>query len=203
MKNKYCLIKYSVDILFSLMTLIIFIPVWILIILAVKIEDPHGPVIFKQKRIGKNGKPFTMYKFRSMVVNAEEKLKELEAFNEQNGPIFKIKEDPRVTRVGRFLRRTSLDEFPQLVNVIKGDMSLIGPRPPLEKEVFQYTEYQKKRLQVKPGCTGLWQVSGRSNVDFEKMLQLDVEYIEHYNMFMDAKIFFKTFKVLFTGEGSY
>ncbi|WP_229216166.1 sugar transferase [Enterococcus faecium] len=185
------------------MTLIIFIPVWILIILAVKIEDPHGPVIFKQKRIGKNGKPFTMYKFRSMVVNAEEKLKELEAFNEQNGPIFKIKEDPRVTRVGRFLRRTSLDEFPQLVNVIKGDMSLIGPRPPLEKEVFQYTEYQKKRLQVKPGCTGLWQVSGRSNVDFEKMLQLDVEYIEHYNMFMDAKIFFKTFKVLFTGEGSY
>ncbi|MGG5357912.1 MULTISPECIES: sugar transferase [unclassified Enterococcus] len=203
MKNKYCLIKYPVDILFSLITLIVFIPLWIIIILAVKIDDPHGPVIFKQRRMGKDGKPFIMYKFRSMVVNAEEKLKELEELNEQKGPLFKIKEDPRVTRVGHFLRRTSLDEFPQLVNVIKGDMSLIGPRPPLEKEVFQYTEYQKKRLQVKPGCTGLWQVSGRSNVDFEKMLQLDVEYIEHYNILMDAKIFFKTFKVLFTGEGSY
>lgn len=144
MKNKYCLIKYPVDILFSLITLIVFIPLWIIIILAVKIDDPHGPVIFKQRRMGKDGKPFIMYKFRSMVVNAEEKLKELEELNEQKGPLFKIKEDPRVTRVGHFLRRTSLDEFPQLVNVIKGDMSLIGPRPPLEKEVFQYTEYQKK-----------------------------------------------------------
>jgi lipopolysaccharide/colanic/teichoic acid biosynthesis glycosyltransferase len=168
-----------------------------------KIEDFNGPIVYKQERIGLDGSKFIMYKFRSMVVDADSLKCELEQVNEQSGPIFKIKKDPRITKVGSILRKTSLDEFPQLLNIIRGEMSLIGPRPALPSEVEKYSDYQKKRLSVKPGCTGLWQVSGRSNLNFDQMLQLDLEYIENYGALTDIKIFFKTFKIILTREGAY
>ena len=160
-------------------------------------------MIFSQKRVGRNGKPFTMYKFRSMCVDAEEQLTELLDKNEIKGAMFKIKEDPRITEFGKFIRRTSLDELPQLINVIKGDMSLIGPRPPLQREVAEYTQYDMQRLLVKPGCSGVWQVSGRNDVHFDEMVVFDIEYIKTRSTRNDLSLIIKTIKVMFKSSGAY
>ena len=156
-------------------------------------EDPKSPVLFKQVRVGKNEKEFEMYKFRSMITDAEEKLKDLLQHNEVSGAMFKMKDDPRVTKIGKFIRKTSIDELPQLLNVLKGEMSLVGPRPPLTREVKEYTSYDKQRLLVTPGCTGLWQVMERNSVGFKEMVELDLTYIQHSNLWFDVKLILKQF----------
>lgn len=191
------------DICLSLLGMILLSPFLLLIGLIIKVEDPKGAVIFAQIRIGKNGKPFKMYKFRSMVSNAEAMLGNLMDQNEISGAMFKMKNDPRITRVGRFIRKTSLDELPQLFNVLKGDMSLVGPRPPLPREVNSYTSYDMMRLLVVPGCTGLWQISGRNHVGFEEMVELDLEYIRNQSFTNDIVILCKTVKVLFGTDNAY
>jgi lipopolysaccharide/colanic/teichoic acid biosynthesis glycosyltransferase len=165
--------------------------------------DSRGPVIYKQTRIGKHGRPFTIYKFRSMRVGAEKELAELLPLNEQDGPIFKKRDDPRMTRVGRWIRRASLDELPQLFNVLKGDMSLVGPRPPLPSEVEQYEEWHLKRLQAAPGLTGLWQVSGRSGLNFEEMVVFDLAYIQNWSLSLDLSILLRTLPAVVSGGGAY
>lgn len=195
----YLWMKRSIDLFGALAGLIILMPVFLIVALLIKLDDPKGKVLFKQVRIGKGGKTFYIYKFRSMVTNAEQLLNQLLDQNETTGAMFKIKKDPRVTRIGRFIRKTSLDELPQLINVLKGDMSLVGPRPPLPREVEEYTHYDMQRLLVKPGCTGLWQVSGRSNVGFKKMVELDLKYISKRSVLFDLKILVKTFIVLLRG----
>lgn len=193
----YLILKRGMDILLSLLGMIILSPLFIIIALWIKLEDKNGPVFFKQHRVGKNGEIFYMYKFRSMVSNAEELLKELLHLNEVSGAMFKIKFDPRITKVGRFIRATSIDELPQLWNVFKGEMSLVGPRPPLIKEVEQYNEKHMKRLSVKPGCTGLWQATVRNSVGFEEMVDLDIKYIKEKNIWFDVKIIFMTVLIIF------
>ncbi|RYM02765.1 sugar transferase [Sporolactobacillus sp. THM7-7] len=195
----YLVMKRFMDILGALIGLIILAPVFLIIPILIKWDDPGGKVFFKQIRVGKNGRAFYIYKFRSMVSNAEELLKKLMDKNETTGAMFKIKKDPRVTRIGRFIRKTSIDELPQLINVLKGDMSLVGPRPPLPREVEEYTHYDMQRLLVKPGVTGLWQVSGRSHVGFKKMVALDIHYILKRSLLLDIKILMKTFVVLLKG----
>lgn len=202
-KRVYLTLKRMMDIIGALIGLALLSILFIVIAIIIKLEDPKGPIFFKQKRIGLNGQEFNMYKFRSMVSNAEELLKELLEKNETTGAMFKMKNDPRVTRVGQFIRKTSIDELPQLWNVLKGEMSLVGPRPPLPREVKEYTEYDKQRLLVVPGCTGLWQVSGRSKLGFEEMVQLDLVYIENRNLFFDIKIIFLTFRELFWSKDAY
>ncbi|HYP21542.1 MAG TPA: sugar transferase, partial [Chloroflexia bacterium] len=172
------------------------------IALAVKLNSP-GPVLFKQKRVGKGGEEFTCYKFRSMYEDAEQRLAEIAHLNEADGPIFKVKNDPRLTPVGRFLRRTSLDELPQLFNILKGEMSWVGPRPPLRREVDQYSDWHLKRLDVTPGLTGLWQVSGRSDLSFEEMVKLDIYYAENWSLAMDATIILKTIPAVVKRQGAY
>ena len=162
----------------------------------IKLES-KGPVIFSQKRVGLNGNEFKMYKFRSMVQNAEELKEKLAKQNEMSGPMFKMKDDPRVTKVGKFIRKTSIDEIPQLINVIKGDMSLVGPRPSLPKEVAKFEPWMLDRLNVKPGLTCYWQVSGRNNIDFIEWMKLDLQYVEDRSLLLDLKLIFKTFFVLF------
>lgn len=164
----YPRVKRTIDILGSLLGLLLLLPLLLVVAILIKLDDPKGPVIFKQIRIGKNGRPFYMYKFRSMVANSEELLPELLGKNDIEGPMFKMKDDPRVTRVGKILRRLSLDELPQLWNVLKNDMSLVGPRPGLPREVELYSAYDRQRLLVMPGCTGLWQVSGRNALSLSK-----------------------------------
>ncbi|MEL3970773.1 sugar transferase [Rossellomorea oryzaecorticis] len=176
---------------------------FIIIAIIIKIEDPKGPIFFSQKRVGKNGREFNMFKFRSMVADAEERLLELLKHNETTGAMFKMKNDPRVTKIGKFIRKTSIDELPQLINVLKGEMSLVGPRPPLIREVEEYTNYDKQRLMVTPGCTGLWQVSGRSNIGFAEMVELDLRYIRKRNTWFDLKIIFKTVLLLFGSKNAY
>jgi Sugar transferases involved in lipopolysaccharide synthesis len=198
-RRYYLFMKRLIDIFGSLVGIIFLSPVELLIALAIKIENPNGKVIFKQCRVGKDGKPFYIYKYRSMVPNAEKLLDNLLDQNDTTGPMFKMKEDPRVTRVGRFIRKRSLDELPQLFNVLKGDMSLVGPRPPLPREVISYSNYDKQRLLVIPGCTGLWQVSGRSAVGFDRMVTLDLEYIKRRSIVYDLFIILKTVK-LFLGS---
>ncbi|RXS87341.1 sugar transferase, partial [Geobacillus sp. PK12] len=196
-KKGYLIAKRIMDICGALAGLICLSWLFLIVALLIKLEDPKGPVFFKQVRVGKDGKEFYMYKFRSMVTNAEELLESLLHLNEVSGAMFKMKDDPRITKVGKFIRKTSIDELPQLWNVLKGDMSLVGPRPPLPREVAQYTEYDKQRLLVTPGCTGLWQVSGRSNVGFEEMVELDLKYIRERSLLYDIKIIFKlTFRTL-------
>lgn len=169
---------------------------------AIKLESP-GPVFFAQKRVGRNGRIFKMYKFRSMYVDAEERKKELMEKNEMNGLMFKMENDPRITKVGRFMRKTSLDEFPQFINILKGDMSLVGTRPPTLDEFAQYSPYHKKRLSFRPGLTGMWQVSGRSTItDFEEIVGLDVEYIDNWSFMLDVKILLKTVLAVFHGSGA-
>ncbi|TYS17745.1 sugar transferase [Rossellomorea vietnamensis] len=199
----YVLTKRVVDILGSLSGIILLSILFLVTAIAIKVEDPKGPVFFTQKRVGKNGKEFNMYKFRSMVSDAEEKLQELLKLNETTGAMFKMKDDPRVTKIGRIIRKTSIDELPQLLNVLKGEMSLVGPRPPLPREVKDYTTYDLQRLLVVPGCTGLWQVSGRSNIGFEEMVELDLKYIEKRSLYFDMKIIFKTSLILLGSKGAF
>jgi len=168
---------------------------------AIKLED-GGPVFFRQTRSGRNGKPFTMLKFRTMVPKADQLKESLTGKNEMSGPVFKIRNDPRVTKVGAFLRKTSIDELPQLINVLKGDMSLVGPRPPLPDEVAQYDRWQRRKLSVKPGLTCLWQVNGRNQIDFEDWMKLDLEYIDNWSLWLDTKILMKTVPAVFKREGA-
>jgi lipopolysaccharide/colanic/teichoic acid biosynthesis glycosyltransferase len=171
--------------------------------IAIKIDDKKGPVFYQQERIGRHGKHFMMFKFRSMCVDAEEKLKELKKYNEVDGAMFKMKHDPRVTKVGHFIRHYSIDELPQLFNVLAGDMSLVGPRPPLPRELKEYTEYDKQRLYVIPVCTGLWQVSGRNDVGFHEMVELDLQYIRKSGILYDLGIMFRTIKIMVFPNGAY
>lgn len=195
-KVLYNILKRSLDFIASLVGLIILSPVVLVVAILIKLES-KGPIIFSQKRIGLNGKEFKMYKFRSMVQNAEELKEKLQKQNEMSGPMFKIKNDPRVTKVGKFIRKTSIDELPQLINVLKGDMSLVGPRPSLPKEVENFEGWMLRRLDVKPGLTCYWQVSGRNNIDFEDWMKLDIKYVEERNFLLDLKLIFKTVFVLF------
>lgn len=201
--KKYFLIKRVMDIVGAICGFIFLSPVFIIIAILIKAGAPKEPVFFKQIRVGKDGKAFEMYKFRSMCCDAEEKIDTLLEYNEIEGPMFKMKDDPRLTKIGRFIRRRSIDEFPQLLNVLKGDMSLVGPRPPLLREVDHYTDYHKKRLSITPGCTGLWQVSGRNRLCFDEMVELDLEYIETVSFLTDAKIIFKTVAVIFWSDDAY
>ncbi|GAH11522.1 unnamed protein product, partial [marine sediment metagenome] len=169
---------------------------------AVKLESP-GPAFFIQERVGYKGRPFKMTKFRSMVVDADDQKEALRAMNEANGPIFKIRNDPRLTRVGRIIRRLSLDELPQLYNVLLGEMSLVGPRPPLAEEVNQYQSWHMQRLEVKGGITGLWQVSGRSDLTFDEQCLLDIYYIENWSIALDLRIMLQTIPYVLFGRGAY
>ena len=196
----YLFFKRAMDIIGSLCGIILLSPLLIIVALAIKIEDPKGSIFFSQQRCGKDNKLFPMYKFRSMVSNAEELLEELMEHNEMDGPVFKIKEDPRITRVGKFIRKTSIDELPQLFNILRGDMSIVGPRPAIPHEVAEYSHYHKQRLLVKPGLTCIWQVSGRNSIGFEEWMDMDLEYIEKRNLWMDIKLIFKTVGVLFGDE---
>lgn len=203
-ENKgYLVIKRILDIVISFMGIIFLSPIFLIVGLLIKVEDGNGNVIFKQVRVGKDGKEFVMYKFRSMVANAEELKAKLMDQNEAIGPVFKIKDDPRVTKVGRFIRKTSIDELPQLFNVLKGDMSLVGPRPPLPEEVVQYTPYEWQRLSVKPGLTCYWQVSGRSSLPFDEWVRLDLKYIQERNLLVDLKLIIRTVFVLFGSKNAY
>jgi exopolysaccharide biosynthesis polyprenyl glycosylphosphotransferase len=202
-KKGYLIAKRIMDICGALIGLICLSWLFLIVALLIKLEDPKGPVFFKQVRVGKDGKEFYMYKFRSMVTNAEELLESLLHLNETTGAMFKMKNDPRVTKVGKFIRKTSIDELPQLWNVLKGDMSLVGPRPPLPREVAQYTEYDKQRLLVTPGCTGLWQVSGRNDLGFNEMVELDLKYIRERSILYDLKIILKTIKIMIKPNSAY
>lgn len=201
--NMYLLVKRAFDFIFAFMGVFFLFPLFLIVSLLIKIEDPKGPVFFKQMRVGKNGQIFAMYKFRSMVVDAEKLLSKVAHLNETTGALFKIKNDPRVTKIGKVIRKTSIDELPQLWNVIKGDMSLVGPRPSLPMEVAQYTPNERQRLFVTPGCTGLWQVSGRSNIGFEEMVELDLEYIKQRSLIFDIKIIWKTILTMFYSQDAY
>lgn len=201
-KKSFWIKKRIFDVVVASVSLIFLFPFFVIISFAIFIDDPHGSPIFLQKRIGRHGKEFTMYKFRSMFANAESKKEALLEYNEMDGPVFKIKNDPRITRVGHFLRATSIDEFPQLVNVLKGDMSFVGPRPPLPQEVEQYDDYQRLRLLVTPGLTCIWQTAAnRNDIHFNDWVEMDIEYIENRTMLKDIKLILKTVLVMFTREG--
>lgn len=195
-------IKRVMDVLLSIIIFILLLIPMGIIALLIK-STSKGPVIFKQQRVGRGGKLFTAYKFRTMRVGADVELESLQHLNEASGPLFKIRNDPRMTRIGKWLRRTSFDEFPQVLNVLRGDMSLVGPRPPLPNEVAQYEEWHKRRLDVAPGVTGLWQVSGRSELTFDEMVMLDLYYIENWSPWLDLWILIKTIPALLTARGAY
>ena len=199
----YLRMKRLIDIIGSFLGLILLLPIFLIVAIMIKIEDPKGPFFFKQVRIGKDETEFQMYKFRSMVTDAEERLKDLLTLNEVSGAMFKMKNDPRITKIGKFIRKTSIDELPQLWNVLKGDMSLVGPRPPLKREVEEYSTYDKQRLLVTPGCTGLWQVTARNNVGFKEMVELDIQYIRKRTIYFDMKIVLKTVVVLFGSKSAF
>lgn len=194
-------IKRFMDIILSSLLLIILSPVFFITALTIKLED-KGPLFYSQIRVGKWGRLFKMFKFRSMCVNAEKMKKDMIRMNEAGGVIFKIKNDSRITKTGAFIRKASIDELPQLWNVLKGDMSLVGPRPPLPEEVSQYQYQERKRLGVTPGITCIWQVSGRSNINFQQQVQMDVEYIESQTISNDIKILMKTIPAVLTGKGA-
>ena len=194
--------KRVLDVVVAAVGLIGSLPIWLAIFVAIKLDSP-GPAIFKQDRVGLHGRPFRFYKFRSMYVDAEQRLGEVQAHNEMDGPVFKIRNDPRVSKVGRFLRRTSLDELPQLLNVLKGDMSMVGPRPPLPREVEQYRPNDLVRLSVKPGLTCLWQIRGRSEVGFEQWMEFDREYVYNMSLGLDLRILVQTVAVVLAGRGAY
>ncbi len=192
----YEIAKRIFDIVASITGIILLSPVFIITAILIKLTS-KGPVIFIQERNGYKGKIFKMYKFRSMVVDAEELLKHLEGKNEVSGHMFKIKNDPRTTKIGKFIRKTSIDELPQLFNVLKGDMSMVGPRPPLVREVVNYDKWHNLRMSVKPGITGLWQISKRNSVGFDEMVRLDLKYIRERNFWYDLKLILKTVPVIF------
>ncbi len=192
----YNLSKKIIDFSLSAVALVILSPLLLIVAILIKLES-KGPVIFSQKRVGLNGKEFKMYKFRSMVVSAEELKEKLAKQNEMSGPMFKMKDDPRVTKIGKFIRKTSIDELPQLINILKGDMSLVGPRPSLPKEVAEFEPWMLERLNVKPGLTCYWQVSGRNNIDFIEWMKLDLKYVKDRSFLLDLKLIIKTVSVLF------
>ncbi|MEB3376391.1 sugar transferase [Pediococcus pentosaceus] len=198
----YRFFKRALDIVASVIGLIVLSPVFLIVSLAIKAED-RGPIFYSQVRLGKGQRPFKMYKFRSMIVDADKKLGKLLKQNEVEGAMFKMKDDPRITKTGKFIRKHSLDELPQLWNVLLGDMSLVGPRPPLEREVVEYSEYDKQRLIAKPGCTGLWQISGRNEVGFDEMVSLDLRYIQDSNIIFDVIILLKTVIIFIRPNGAY
>jgi exopolysaccharide biosynthesis polyprenyl glycosylphosphotransferase len=196
------ILKRAVDVLLAAVSSIILLPFGLAIAAAIRFDSP-GPIFFVQTRIGRNGVPFRCYKFRSMIQGADDLREAMGELNEASGPLFKVRDDPRRTRVGRFLRRYSLDELPQLINVLKGDMSLVGPRPNLPEEVTAYQEWHKKRLSVSPGITGLWQVSGRSDLTFDEMVLLDIYYVENWNLFLDISILLRSIPAVLWGRGAY
>ena len=197
--RKLFLVKRVVDIMISAILLVILSPVLLVIALAIRITS-GSPVLYAWQVVGMQGRPFTGRKFRTMVRGADGMKQDLLHLNEMNGgPVFKVKDDPRVTTIGKFLRKYSLDELPQLWSVLKGDMSLVGPRPPLQSEYEKFTEWQKKKLAIKPGMTSLWQVSGKPS-DFDEWVRLDLEYIDHWSLWLDAQILFKTAIVVVTGK---
>ncbi|KAF0340302.1 sugar transferase [Pediococcus acidilactici] len=199
----YSVVKRLSDVIGAVLEMTILSPVFLIIAIAIKLEDSRGPIIFTQVRVGKNGKYFKIYKFRSMRVNAEEELAKLKSQNDVKGAMFKLKNDPRVTRVGHFIRKRSLDELPQLYNVLIGDMSLIGPRPPLVNEVAAYSKRDLQRLRVRPGCSDLWQISGRNELDFDEMVDLDLEYIQKRSILFDLEIIWKTVVQMIFPKGAY
>ena len=201
-KGCYFFLKRLIDIIFSLFALVLLSPILLIISIIVFIDSPKASPIFIQERVGVNGKVFKLYKFRSMVPDAEAKLDKLLALNEMEGNAFKIKNDPRITKVGKFLRMTSLDELPQLVNIIKGDMSLVGPRPPLPREVAEYDEYELQRLYVTPGLTCYWQIlPDRNDISFDEWVELDIKYIKERSLKTDFIIIIKTFSAVFGMNG--
>lgn len=198
----YRFIKRTFDIAFSLAVLVCLSWLYALIAVAIKLDDPEGPVIFAQTRVGRDGREFRMYKFRSMVADAEERLAELKSLNEKTGPVFKLHDDPRVTRVGRVLRRVSLDELPQFLNVLRGDLSVVGPRPALPREVAEYTERDRQRLSVKQGLTCYWQVQpGRDDITFDEWVDLDLRYIRECGVATDLKLIARTVGCVLTAQG--
>lgn len=200
-QNRYEKIKRFFDICLSAAALVVLSPLLLVIAILIYLED-KGPVIYSQTRIGKDGRAFKLYKFRSMCVDADEKLKDLQELNERDGPVFKIKNDPRVTKVGKFIRKTCIDELPQLVNIIKGDMSIVGPRPPLPNEVEQYNSYQKQRLLVVPGLTCYWQIQKGEETTFDEWVELDLKYIKERSILLDFRLILLTFKVILSGKGA-
>lgn len=194
--------KRVFDLVVGIGVLVLLVPIIPIIALMIKL-DSRGPVFYRQERVGWRGKPFKFYKFRSMVADADRRLKDLESLNELDGPAFKMRSDPRVTSVGRFLRRSSLDEIPQIFNVIRGEMSIVGPRPPLPEEVGRYQPWQRRRLDVKPGITCLWQISGRSHVGFDEWMRLDMQYLQTRGLRTDLVILLKTIPAVIARRGAY
>ena len=200
--NIYLVGRRVQDIVFSILAMIVLSPIMLITMIAILIDDPSGSPIYRQQRCGRDGKRFAMFKFRSMHMGAEARLNDLLKDNERDGPAFKMKEDPRITRVGRFIRKTSLDELPQLWNVLIGEMSIVGPRPPLPREVVKYTKFQKQRLCIRPGITCYWQIQpNRHAVPFEEWVRLDLKYIRERSFWVDWKIILKTFKVVISKQG--
>lgn len=195
-------VKRFTDLFFATLALLVLAPLLLATALAVKLTSP-GPVLFKQWRTGENGREFLLWKFRSMRVGAESERDDLNHLDATDGPVFKIHEDPRLTMVGRFIRRASIDELPQLWNVLRSDMSLVGPRPPIPSEVEEYTNWESQRLAVKPGITCIWQVSGRSELDFETWVRMDIEYIEEWSLWFDLKLLARTIPTVLSGRGAY
>ncbi len=197
--KRYEFIKRLIDIICSLTAIKLLLPLFAIVGIAIKLES-KGPIIFAQDRVGYKGDKFKMYKLRSMVQNAEELKEKLNSKNEMDGPMFKMKDDPRITKVGKIIRKTSIDELPQLFNILKGDMSLVGPRPSLPKEVDEFQPWMLERLSVKPGLTCYWQVSGRNDIDFINWMKLDIKYVEERSTLLDLKLIWKTFFILFGDE---
>jgi exopolysaccharide biosynthesis polyprenyl glycosylphosphotransferase len=202
LSRNYLFAKRVLDITICVGTLIVLSPLLLLLAIAIKLESP-GPVLFKQLRVGKGQKPFYCLKFRSMTADAESRKDEIAHLNEVDGPVFKIRNDPRVTRVGRFIRKFSLDEFPQLFNVLKGEMTLVGPRPPIPREVEDYEDWMLRRLDVVPGLTCIWQISGRSNISFEQWMRMDLAYIDSCSIAKDLSILLRTIPAVLFGRGAY
>ena len=196
------LIKRLLDLIGGILGLLLTALLFLPIALAIKL-DSRGPILFSQTRVGRNGRRFRIYKFRTMYLDAEERKKELEASNQMSGLMFKMEHDPRITKVGAFLRKTSLDELPQFFNIVKGEMSLVGTRPPTEDEFIQYNQYYRRRISMTPGLTGLWQVSGRSDIrNFDEVVQLDLKYIDEWSLSLDLKILIRTIGVVFSRRGA-
>lgn len=199
----YRFIKRAFDVLFSAFVLIGFSWLFLIVAVAIKIDDPKGPIFFAQERVGRDGKTFRMYKFRSMCADAEQRLAELQDLNEKDGPVFKIANDPRITRVGRVIRKLSIDELPQFINVLVGDMSVVGPRPPLPKEVAEYTPRQAQRLSIRGGLTCYWQTRrNRDSISFDEWVDLDLLYIKQCSVWSDVKLIVQTVGVVLTAQGS-
>ena len=198
----YWIGRRTQDVIFSSLALVVLSPLMLATAIAIVVDDPSAGPIFVQERIGRDGKPFELYKFRSMCADAEAQLGNLLQQNEMDGPVFKIRNDPRITRVGKFIRKTSIDELPQLWNILKGDMSIVGPRPPLPREVAKYTDYDRQRLYVTPGLSCYWQIAPhRNDLPFEEWVALDIQYIKERSFWVDWKIILKTFKVCLLGYG--